>query len=122
MEVDPETEREQGDNDHPAAQTGERAEQACAERTDQQDEAEEKNGHGGENRRGVKEKTARNYEKNARLSPRRRERCVRNALSAMDLTQACGRLSLCVTKSPQLCSVRNPKMPNTLRQASRSYL
>ena len=63
MEVDPEAEREQRDDDHPAAQTGERAEQACAERADQQDEAEEKNGHGGENKRGVKEKTARNYEK-----------------------------------------------------------
>ena len=46
VEVDPEAEREQGDDDHPTAQSGERAEQACAERTDQQDETEEKNGHG----------------------------------------------------------------------------
>jgi hypothetical protein len=63
VEVDPKTECEQGDDDHPAAQTGERAEQTGGKGTDEQDEAEEKNGHGGENRRGVKGKTARNYEK-----------------------------------------------------------
>ena len=45
VEVDPETEGEQRDDDHSAAQTGERAEQAGGEGADEEDEAEGKYGH-----------------------------------------------------------------------------